>query len=370
MIRSSTFFVGAIATLSFNLAAAETLDVSPAEIRNLGIELAAAEIATEVAAVEATARVVIPPMGALVVTAPQSGLLSRLNVAVGDEVREGQVLAQLQSPEFLSLQREFLDALNTNLLARNEYERDQQLLDEGIISERRLQETMTRARIAATRLSEHRQLLQIAGLNETEIRSLETQQKLLQVLEIRAPFDGAILERMASTGERLDMMSPIYLVGDLSDLWLEINVPQESLSAIQPGMKVAVPGSPLRLPAEVASIGRSVDPATQSTVVRAILSDAGHGLKPGQFVSVQVVARRSASDSVWKVPAAAVARSGEGHFLFVRTRDGFDVRPVQYVSADADNLYVRGRLDAGDRIAISGVATLKALWIAESATDS
>ena len=139
MIRKKSLIVGVLLTLVFRLAAADEIVVTADEVTNLGIELATPQKALVTTAIEATAHVVIPPMGDVFVSAPQAGLLMRLNVAIGDEVSQGQAIAELQGPEFLALQREFLDALNTNLLAQNDYARDQQLHDEGIISGRRLQ---------------------------------------------------------------------------------------------------------------------------------------------------------------------------------------------------------------------------------------
>lgn len=366
MNRNNALVAGLLASTAFQLSFAEEIVVSPGEIGNLGIEFVSPEVARDVAAIEATARVVIPPMGDAVVSAPQSGLLAGLYLAVGEEVVQGQMMAKLQSPDFLALQREFLDALNANLLAQNAYDRDRQLFDEGIVSGRRLQEATTRAKVAATGLNEHRQLLQIAGLSAAEIRVLETRQSLLQVLEIRAPFDGVVLERMATVGERLDAMSPVYRLADLSSLWLEINVPQEKLLLVRPGMKVAVADSRVPLPAEVATIGRSIDPATQIVMVRATLTEAGHGLKPGQFVSARIVAgdTDTSDEAVWAVPAAAVIRSGNNHHLFVRTVNGFEVREVFVVSAHAERFYLRADIDADSSIAVSGVSALKSLWVA------
>lgn len=371
MTRKIALTIGLLAFTACHLSIAEEIAVAPNEIENLGIEVATPELAREIAAIEATARVVIPPMGDAIVSAPHSGLLAGLNVSVGEEVTRGQVMAKLQSSDFLALQREFLDALNANLLAQNEFQRDQQLFEEGIISGRRLQETTTRARIAATSFNEHRQLLQIAGLSGAEIRSLETEQKLLQVLEIRAPFDGVILDRMATAGERLDAMSPVYRLGDLSSLWLEINVPQEKLAAIHPGMKVAVTDSAIRLPAEVTTIGRSIDPATQAIMVRAALTEVGHGLKPGQFVSVRIVAGSSDTfdEAIWVVPVAAVSSRGGSQFLFVRTTNGFDVREAIIVGADANRVYLSVDIDTDDSIAVIGVSALKSLWSAQSESD-
>jgi len=149
---------------------AADIRVSAGDMENLGIRLAAPLRVSEVAATEGSAEVVIPPAGEAVGGAPLAGLLTGLYVANGDDVTAGQVLAELRSPDFVSLQREFLDALNTERLAASELDRDRQLHAEGIISARRMQETLTRSRIAESGLNEHRQLLQVAGLDGAGIR--------------------------------------------------------------------------------------------------------------------------------------------------------------------------------------------------------
>lgn len=372
MNLANRFLTGLLLALLANVSASEEITITATEIGNLGIAVEFPGRAREVAAMEATAHVVIPPAGDMLVSAPHSGLLTRLNVAVGEEVVRGQVIASLQSAEFLALQREFLDALNANLLVQNEFDRDRQLFEEGIISGRRLQETKTRAMIAATGLNEHRQLLQIAGVSNAEIQLLETRRILLPVLEIRAPIDGVILDRIANTGERLGTMAPIYRLADLSSLWLEINVPQENLAAVRPGMRVAVRDSLVSLPAVITTIGRSVDPDTQAIMVRANLIEVGHGLKPGQFVSAQIVSDNAgpAEENAWVVPVTAVTRSGDNHYLFVRTANGFDARQVRVAGADGDRLFVNADIDGDSEIAINGVSALKALWSAQIESDS
>ena len=364
MINKPSLVTAVLAILALDVSIAEEIVVVASEVRNLGIETAAPEQAHAMAAISATARVVIPPMGEVFVSSPHSGLLIRLSVAVGDEVVKGQELAELQSPDFLAWQRDFLDALNTDRLARSELDRDRQLHEEGIISGRRLEETTTRAKIAATGVNEHRELLKIAGLTDAEIRALETEQRLLQTLAIRAPADGVVLDRMAIAGERLDEMSPVYRIADLSLLWLEISVPQEQLAAVRPGMKVAVAGRPAGQPVEVINVGRSVDPVTQAVTVRAVLKEAGHAMRPGQFVSVSILAdhAEALAGPVWSVPAAAVTRSDDGHYVFVRTPAGFNVLEVLVVGADADNVYLSTDMDGDSSVAVSGVAALKALW--------
>ena len=352
--------------LASHAAGSEELALTEAQIRNLGIEFRMPERSPSHAAIEATASVIVPPGKEAFASAAEAGLLAGLKVSVGDRVVRGQPLAELRSPGFIALQREFLDALNASLLAQSELDRDQQLFNEGIIAGRRLHETTTRARIAATGLSEHRQLLQIAGLTDAEIGALESSQTLHPVLEIRAPFDGVVLERLAAAGERLDIMSPVYRIADLSTLWLEINVPQEYLSGVRPGMKVSIAGSPAEFVAEVAAIGSAIDPGTQSVVVRATLAARDHGLSPGQFVSARIASSGADPDTVpiWKSPATAVTRSGNSHFIFVRTTGGIAVRPVTVVGADSRSVFFRANLDEATEVAVAGIIAIKALWSA------
>jgi cobalt-zinc-cadmium efflux system membrane fusion protein len=345
---------------------AESIPVTQGEIDNLGIRFETPSPATEVAAAEVTARVMVPPAGEAVIAASLPGLLTTLSVEVGDSVDEGQALAEMMSPDFLKLQREFLDALNTYRLAETEIERDRQLHDEGIISVRRLQETTTRSMIASTGLNEHRQLLRIAGLTAAEIHSLQTSQALLDSLEIRAPISGVIVERMATTGQRIDAMAPVYRVADLSELWLQLNVPQEQVSNVVPGMTVSGAG----FSAEVTTIGRSIDPATQSIIVRARVTSGADALRPGQFLAVQIMAGSvDNTDSAWSVPATAVTRSQDAHYVFVRSEGGIEARLVEVAAFNAGQAIVLSGLSGSESIAISGIAALKAMWSTQEEED-
>lgn len=356
----------------FGSARAEEIVLATGEIENLGIRFVSPAPAADVVGIEATARVVLAPAGDAVIGAAQTGLLARVAANVGDEVVEGQVLAELKSPDFISLQREFLDALNAQRLVQTEHERDKQLHAEGIISARRLQETAMRKAIADAALDEHRQLLNFAGVRTEDIRSLESEQRLQAALLVRAPFSGVIAERMASTGERLDAMSPIYRLVDMSQLWLDINVPQERLAFIRPGARVQATGSDGPCLASVASIGRTIDAASQSAIVRARLDEGATGCRPGQLIAVRVVADdpESRGTGIHEVPVAAITRSGDASYVFVRTTDGVEVTQVDVLGVSGSSAFVSGAVTTDDLIAAAGVSALKSLWAARSEEET
>lgn len=167
-------------------------------------------------------------------------------------------------------------------------------------------------------------------------------------------------------------MSPIYRLADLSELWLEIGVPREHAPAIASGMRVVVTGHGSEPSATVTTIGRAIDPTTQFVVVRARLDADSHGLSPGQFEAVRIVAIRADTleSGTLAIPVAAVTSSGRSRFVFVRSNGGIDVREVDVISSYADRAYVAVGLDSQDQLAISGISALKALWIAQGDPDS
>ncbi len=365
MIRIS-FILGVFVAALAGPAEANELALTPGEIDNLGIRFVQPAPATDVGGIEATARVVLPPAADTIISTPQDGLVVRLAANAGDEVAAGQVLAELKSPEFISLQRQLLDAYNAQRLAGTEQDRDTRLHAEGIISARRLEETRTRKAIADAALEEQRQLLGFVGMQEEDLRSLERRQQLQVSLLLRAPFDGVIADRLAVTGQRLDAMSPIYRLIDMSELWLEINVPQEQLAFAAAGARVIATGSSGEWNGIVVTAGRSIDPGTQTAVVRARLDAGAVGFRPGQFVAARVLAGEGDAGAfgAFAIPAVAVTRSGDQAFVFVRTDAGVVATPVEVVSITGARAFVTGRLREDDAVAISGIAALKAVWLA------
>jgi cobalt-zinc-cadmium efflux system membrane fusion protein len=345
-------------------AAGDEILVSEAELANLGVRLESPLPATAIAAVQATARVTMPPEGEAILNAAESGILKRVLVSAGDSVEAGEVLAELHSPGFLEWQRAFVDAVNTARLASANFERDQQLHAEGIISERRLAESRTAQRLAAAGLAEHRALLEIAGLRPDDISALETRQALQGLLKVRAPFAGEVIERHVTTGEYVDAMAPLFRLADLRELWLEIEVPQEQVAGVREGMRVT--GAIDNFEARVSRVGRAVNSATQSVPVRAVVTAGAEALMPGQFLAVQFLQDEAKGSETrgWAVPAVALSRSGGTSVLFVRTAGGFEVRPVEILGTSREQLYVAGELSREDRIAVSSIPALKAIWAA------
>jgi cobalt-zinc-cadmium efflux system membrane fusion protein len=344
---------------SFNLLAADAITLTPEQITNLGVEIGTLKPATSIPVLNAPAKVVIPPEHETIVSAPQASLISHLNVSVGDTVKKGQALATLNSPELVNLQHQYLQISNAKQLAFNNYQRDKKLFGEGIIPQKRWQETHSFYQDRESELNSIQQMLKISGMSESAINQLTTTHKLNSQTTLVAPISGVILERMATAGERLNALAPLYRLANLEQLWLEIAIPQEQINNVKVGDQVSIVNS-----AETATItllGKSVNLTNQSIIARAVIAHNQDTIRAGQSVNIQLT--QTNSKTAFEVPNAAIAQNEGKTYLFVRNAKGFAVLPVNVTGKQAKTSMISGALTGTEQIAVKGAVALKANWM-------
>lgn len=312
--------------------------------------------------------VAVPNQQLRVVVAPRAGNIEALLVAEGEPVSAGQVLATIASPELIDVQSNYLETLTRLDLAETEHERNQTLHKEGIIAERRLLASRAEVRELRTLAEQRRQMLVLSGMDDAAIATLVDGRRLSSSLAVRSPIGGVVLQQMATTGQSLPASAPLYRVAELSPLWVEIHVPVERLAGIAPGTGALLPG--LGIEGRVITVGRKVHEEDQGVLVRAEVRDGAERLRPGQFIEVQLRASASGADAGgWRVPTAAVVRSGADTRVFVAGDGGFLALPVRLLAQEEQSAVVAADLGADDRLAVSGVAALKAAWLAGAAGE-
>ena len=305
------------------------------------------------------ANVVVPNAQLRVVSALQSGLLEALLVAEGEDVAKGQPLAVIQSPQLLEQQRNYLAALTRLELSNAGLKRDRQLYEEGIIAERRYLETRSDNIQIKTLVEQYRQILQLAGLGDQALKELARSRRLSSTLKVHSPMDAVVLAQLATPGQHLDVLEPIYRVGRLSPLWLEIHVPLDKLGATAAGTLVEVDGPGVK--GRVITVGRMVHGADQGVLIRAQVDQGAELLRPGQFVQARIA--RSGETGDFRIPRAALVRNAGKAWVFVAAPDGFVPTPVEIRGEETNHLIIAGKLNPDDKVAISGTAALKSAWL-------
>jgi RND family efflux transporter MFP subunit len=333
------------------------------EQRAFGIELAAPVPAGAVLSRRYPGRVTVPNRQLRVVAAPQAGVVEALLVAEGELVAEGQVLARLASPDLVDAQSAYLEALTRLELADSELARERMLHREGITAESRLIEAEARQRELTTLVDQHRQRLALSGLRPRDVDHLAESRRLSSTLEVRAPIGGVVLEQRVDTGQSVAASAPLYRVGELSPLWVEVHVPVDALTGVSVGGLARLPET--GVDGRIITVGRMVHDEDQSVLVRAEVTDGAEVLRPGQFTVVQLrtAAEADGGTGRWRLPSTAVVRRSGQAYCFLRAEGGYRAVAVTVLAEEEQSTVVRGPLAASDRVAVGGVAALKAAWL-------
>ena len=332
--------------------AGEPLLLQASQMRALGIETELVGQAGQSRQGVYPARVLVPNEQMRVIAAPVAGMLEMLAVAPGTSVKKGQILARLASPQALELQRDALQAGSQSALLQQSLKRDQQLFAEGLIAESRLQATRAAASQAAAQASERQQGLALAGIAPG---------KLGASLALTAPIDGVVLEQGGQLGQRVEAATLIYRIARLTPLWLEIQVPLPVAATLREGMAIKL--AERDISGRLIAIGRAVDPASQTVLLRAEVDKGAGALHAGQVLEGEIAS--PAGQHQQRLPAAALVRHDGKTWAFVQTAGDdqgarFAARPVQVVSQGGDSVLVDG-VQAGERVAVRGVSGLKAM---------
>lgn len=338
-------------------AGAELVKLSAAQARSAGVESVAVTARTAGGSQGLPAQVVIPAPQMRVISAPLAGLVEAVLVATNQSVRRGQVVARMVSPSLADVQHTFLQASAQHQLAASAAARDEQLFKEGIIAQSRLDAARSRQQEVTADLAERTQALRAAGMSIDAISRLRSGRTVGTGIDLRAPLDGVVLEQMVVPGQRLEAAAPLLKIARLEPLWLEIQVPVDRVGAVTLDSLVRVPA--LEVSGRVIAIGRAVAGSTQTLAVRAEIRKGAERLRAGQLV--EAVLASAGGSGVWSVPAGALARNNGRAQVYVEAPGGYLAQPVQVVEEAGGAVLVTAPFKGGERVAVKGVATLKAI---------
>lgn len=351
--------------VSISSAKEEIIHLSNKQLTKLGVKLGKLEPVEQIPLFYAPAKVTVPPTEEYLISAPQPGLISKLLVTIGQEVKKGQILANIKSPEFLAQQRQFLKAVSDRRLAYAGFQRDKRLLAEGVISERRWHETRARYLGLVAEVNEAKQILQIAGMLPADIKNLASTRRLSSQLSIRSPISGVVLDRKAVAGERVDSLSPLYHIANIETLWLEIYVPQEQIFNLKIGDIVRINDSPVY--AKINLLGKNVNSGNQTVLARAVVENPDSNIRVGQRTTVQVIGQ--SNRQVYKIPNSGIAQKEGKYHIFVRNNDGFAVKEIEVIGNENHHSIIAGALTGQELIAVRGSVVLKANWLGLGADE-
>lgn len=297
-------------------------------VQKVGIKTAPVNMETFGDDIRAYGRVVPSSRVASNVTLRVEGWIENFVVsAAGDPVEKGQRLFDLNSPQLMSAQTDYMTAL--------------QLGNKDIASS------------AASRL---RQL----GVDQQAMQYIKKQNKVVSAVPFYASSSGIVTNLNIRTGDYVKAGQPVFSIQDLSTVWVEADVPERNLFALNKGDRVVVemPETSKKRFGEVTYIQPTVNPNTRTGKVRIELSNSDGSLKPDAFVDVTFTAEKRQRIAV---PVQAVLRSSMGDYVLRWLGDG-RFKPVMVTTGVKSNEFVeiRDGLAVGYEIVASGQFLLDA----------
>lgn len=289
------------------------------------------------------------------VGSPVTGRISDLAATVGQPVRRGQVLATLNSTELSSAQLSFLKAQSEHQLAARGVARAQQLLDADVIGNAELQRRQGELTQASAELNASRDQLKVLGMSEPAIQKLSQSGTITSLTQVVSSIGGTVIERKVTEGQVVQPADSVFLVADLSTVWVVADIPEQSSGMVRVGESVAVEVGALPnqiLSGRLSFVSPTLNPETRTVRARMDLPNAQGLFKPAMLATVQI---KGVAQTRLVVPAAAVVREDNRDYVFVQTgADSFRLQAVSLGAEYEGRRVVSGGLDENARIVVDG----------------
>ncbi len=254
----------------------------------------------------------------------------------GETVRNGQVLAEIYSPELITAQQELLETVKTKQIQPELYEASKEKLRQW-------------------------------KLFEDQIDAIESSGKVINNFKVLSGTSGTVIARRVNTGDYVSAGTVLYEIADLSKMWVLFDAYESDLQFLRKGKKIsftlqAFPGTDFS--GIIAFIDPVIDPVTRVAKVRVELPNKSDRLKPGMFASGVVSSDLDEYRNEIVIPRSAVLWTGKRSIVYVRQSDTdepvFKMREIELGPSLGESYVVINGLIDGEEIVTSGTFSVDA----------
>jgi len=316
-----------------------------------------------------------------VVLTPFSGRVTRLIAKIGEDVKRGDPLFEIDSPEVVQTQTDLIAAVqgleksrHQLALAKRVLDRQTALFADKATSQRELDQARvdfasaeTDLRTAEGTLAAARNRLRVlVGRSEEEVARVERERLINPLITINAPIEGTVIARKVGPGQyvRSDSGDSLYAISNLSTMWLKANVPENDIPLVRVGQEIevkvaAVPDRVFK--ARVIAIGAASDSATRRVSVRSEIANPDAALKSEMFATFKIA---TGSDEISPgVPTEAVVWDADVAILWVEIEPMLFRRRKVKIGLEQDGrLQVREGLKPGELVVGRGAIFVDNEW--------
>jgi membrane fusion protein, heavy metal efflux system len=287
------------------------------------------------------------------VGARSAGRVRRVFKIMGDSVKPGDVLADIESVDLGKAQAAAEALLAKEIAAQSNLEREQRLAEAKV----------TAMREAEAAKAEHQALRAERRAAERAVAALgASPNSEVGIVKLRSPIAGRVVVAKASRGLTVEPSDTLFEIADLSTVWVELMVFERDLYRIQEGDAVEIlpagaHGASLR--GTLAHVSSLVDPGTRSAVVRVDVDNREGHLRPGQSTSARIQSR-APGETVLSIPRGALTFVDGKHTALVLVAPGIvEPRSLVLGADDGEKVAIRQGLRLGESVITEGLFALK-----------
>jgi cobalt-zinc-cadmium efflux system membrane fusion protein len=295
------------------------------------------------------------------------GFLRQVRVDLGQAVRQGDVLAVVDSAEVSAAKAQLLTSHAAAKLAQTAYDRTKSLTQSGAVASKMELESLTALNQAQANAMDAEQRLRNLRFDEAGMARILATRDTKNLLDVISPIDGSVVLRHAVQGEAVQPTSQLFAVADTTKMWLWIDVYESDIAKVAPGQAVSFTisgtdpaGEGLAFVGMVTWVGTEVNSTTRTTRIRAELSNPNGRLRANQFGQAEIQVGKEHQATV--VPKQAVQRKDNVDLVFLPEGEPGSFRAQRVVTRPTDRndlVEVAWGLKPGQRVVTKGAFLLK-----------
>jgi RND family efflux transporter MFP subunit len=330
------------------------------------------------------------PNEEVVVSSEVEGPVEKVLVDLGDEVKKGQLLAKVSGREFQFSVDRYLAELQKALAglglgeeneelrndgdatevrraraqmdeAEQKYKRAEELFREGVVSKEGRDEAESRFKSARANYDSALQTVQSlkAQIKQNRV-AVQLARKKLQDTDIRAPFDGAVKERLVSVGQYLTVQTPVFSLVQTHPLKVRAEVPERAVPSIREGQTVGVTVDAFlqrTFEGKISRLSPAVDRQTRTLTIEALIDNRHHLLKPGFFAKTKVTSNEQ--ETVITVPGQTIVNFFGVNKVFLVENGKIREKVIRLGDRFGEDVEVLEGLKGGEWVASSELSRLE-----------
>lgn len=285
------------------------------QMKAVGVALGNIEMKELTSTIKANGLLRVPNNKKAAVTSLYGGVIQTIKVQIGDFVRQGQVLATINNPEYIQLQEQYLTVNSRISFAEQEYRRQKELFDNDAGAKKNLQSADAELKSLRTQKASLQRQLQLMGISPGKVSN----GNLRSGLVITAPISGTISTINAQIGSYVDVSSPVLDIIDNQSIHLDLQVFEKDLPKMRIGQIVhfKLTNNPeTEYDAKIYSIGSSFENESKTISVHANVTGNKIGLIDGMNITGIVSLDKSTTPAV---PNDAIVEADSKYYIFVQT---------------------------------------------------